>query len=66
MKKRSKRRKPDPLIKPKVNPELRGFELSINTFGEIQSTYKVDEINEFLTENLADKKLKNVPRGKKD
>ncbi len=41
----------------KVNPELSGFDIKINPFGEIQSNYKVDEINQFLNRNLEDKKL---------
>ncbi len=44
--------------KPKVNPELEGFELEINEFGEIISNYDVDKINEFLNKHVDDKKLK--------
>ena len=42
---------------PKVNPELEGFDIKINTFGEITSTMDIDKINEFLDKNVEDKKL---------
>lgn len=43
--------------KPKVHEELDGFEMKINTFGEITSNFEVDKINEFLNENVPDKKF---------
>ncbi|MTI31856.1 hypothetical protein [Xanthovirga aplysinae] len=45
-------------ISPKVNPELNGFEIKINTFGEIKSNYNIDKINEFLNKEVDDKKLR--------
>lgn len=45
--------------KPKVNPDLEGFDIKINSFGEIKSTYKIDKINQFLNQNVEDKKLIN-------
>ncbi|MEO9965186.1 MAG: hypothetical protein ABJF11_05335 [Reichenbachiella sp.] len=45
--------------KPKVNSELDGFEVNINSFGEIKSTMKIDELNQFLNKNVEDKKLKD-------
>lgn len=39
--------------------ELEGFDIKINEFGEIISSKQVDELNEFLNENVEDKKLKN-------
>ena len=44
--------------KPTVNEDLQGFDIKINEFGEITSNFKVDKINEFLNENVEDKKLK--------
>lgn len=44
---------------PKVNPELEGFEVNINSFGEIKSSLKIDELNQFLNKNVDDKKLKD-------
>jgi len=45
--------------KPKVNPELQGFDVEIDSFGEIKSNYNIDRINEFLNKNVEDKKLKD-------
>jgi len=44
-----------------VNPELEGFEIKIDSFGEIKSNLDIEKINEFLNRNLYDKKLKNLP-----
>lgn len=43
--------------KPDVHNELSGFDIKINEFGEIVSNFNVDKINEFLDENVEDKKL---------
>ena len=43
--------------KPEVHDELKGFDIKINEFGEIVSSFNVDKINEFLDENVDDKKL---------
>jgi hypothetical protein len=45
--------------KPKVHPELEGFEMSINSFGEITSTHSIDKLNEFLNRKVDDKKLRD-------
>ncbi len=45
--------------KPKVNKELQGFDITVNSFGEIKSTFDLDNLNKFLDENVEDKKLKN-------
>ncbi len=51
-KKKDKNKKPD------VHDELKGFDIKINEFGEIVSNFDVEKINEFLDENVEDKKLK--------
>ena len=56
---------------PKVNPELDGFDIKINSFGEITSTLSIDDINEFLNKHVEDKKLKDrddldLPTGEDD
>jgi hypothetical protein len=43
--------------KPEVHEELEGFDIKINEFGEIVSNFSVEKINEFLDENVKDKKL---------
>jgi hypothetical protein len=45
--------------KPSVNEELEGFDIRIDSFGEIKSTFDIDKINEFLNKNVEDKKLIN-------
>lgn len=44
---------------PKVNPELDGFNIKIDTFGEIKTNYDVDKINKFLNRHVDDKKLRD-------
>jgi len=44
--------------KPEMHPELEGFELSINEFGEIKTNMDLSKINEFLNRNVEDKKFK--------
>lgn len=44
---------------PKVHKDLEGFKMSINSFGEISSSFPIDRINEFLNQNVEDKKLKD-------
>ena len=45
--------------KPDVSKELEGLEISINSLGEIQSTYDIDKINDFLDSHVDDRKLKD-------
>lgn len=45
--------------KAKVHEELDGFELKIDSFGEIKSNLPIDKLNKFLNENVEDKKLKD-------
>jgi hypothetical protein len=43
--------------KPTVNPDLEGFNIEIDSFGELKTNYSIDKINEFLNKNVDDKKL---------
>lgn len=43
--------------KPTVNKELEGFNVEIDSFGELKSSFSIDKINEFLNKNVEDKKL---------
>ncbi len=54
-----KKKKSEASARPQVDPELKGFEIGINAFGEIQSNMDIDTINKFLDGHLADRKLKN-------
>jgi hypothetical protein len=43
--------------RPRVHKELDGFEVSIDQFGELKSNMKIEKLNEFLNQNVDDKKL---------
>ncbi|MFC0186139.1 hypothetical protein SAMN04515674_12367 [Pseudarcicella hirudinis] len=43
---------------PKVHKELDGFDIEINSFGEIKTAFDIDKINEFLNKHMDDKKLR--------
>jgi len=43
---------------PEVHKDLKGFDIKINTFGEIKSNIVVDKLNDFLNDNVDDKKLR--------
>ncbi|MEQ8925931.1 MAG: hypothetical protein RLO81_08970 [Fulvivirga sp.] len=43
--------------KPTVNKDLEGFNVEIDSFGELKTSYNIDKINEFLNKNVEDKKL---------
>lgn len=45
--------------KPRVHKELEGFDIKINSFGEITTSFDMDRINEFLNKNVDDKKLRD-------
>ena len=45
--------------KAKTNKELDGFDIKIDSFGEIKSNMKIDEINKFLNKTVDDKKLRD-------
>ena len=45
--------------KPNVHEELHGFDIKINSFGEMQSSFSVDKLNTFLNDNVEDKKLQS-------
>jgi hypothetical protein len=43
--------------KPRVHNQLDGFEVSIDQFGELRSNMPIEKLNDFLNENVDDKKL---------
>ena len=45
---------------PKVHKELDGFDININSFGEIHMSYDIEKLNEFLNDKIEDKKLKHL------
>jgi len=46
--------------KPQVNQELNGFDVQINEFGEIISTYNINKLNTFLDDKTDDKKFRGI------
>lgn len=40
-----------------VHEELNGFEININSFGEMESTLNIDKLNSFLNEKVQDSKI---------
>ena len=45
--------------KPSVHEELDGFDIKIDTFGEMKTSFDIDKLNNFLDANVKDKKLIN-------
>ena len=43
--------------KPEVHDDLKGFDIKINEFGEIKTNFEIDKLNDFLDENVDDKKI---------
>lgn len=56
-KKKPSAKAPKDAPKPRVHNELSGFEVSIDQFGELKSNMNIERINEFLNQNVDDKKL---------
>jgi hypothetical protein len=50
---------------PKVHKDLDGFDVTINSFGEIQMSYNIEKINDFLNSKVEDKKLKHLKENEK-
>lgn len=50
---------------PKVHKDLDGFDVTINSFGEIQMSYNIEKINDFLNSKVEDKKLKHLKEDEK-
>ena len=47
---------PKPSRKP-FHDKLEGFDIKVNTFGEIKTSFDIDKINKFLDEEVEDKKI---------
>ena len=54
-----KKTNPDENEKPRVHKELEGFDIQINSFGEITTSFDIDKINQFLNKTVNDKKLRH-------
>ncbi len=49
--------------KPKVHKNLDGFNIKINSFGEIESNLNTDKLNAFLDENMEGKEVEDPEDG---
>jgi hypothetical protein len=58
-KKKNPENEKDENEKPRVHKDLEGFDIQINSFGEINTSFDMDRINEFLNRNVDDKKLRD-------
>ncbi len=45
--------------KAKINPDLEGLSVNINSLEEVVTSYDIDKLNQFLNENVDDKKLRD-------
>lgn len=53
--------------KAKINPDLEGLSVNINSLGEVVTSYDIDKLNQFLNDNVDDKKLRDRnPDGNQD
>ena len=50
---------------PKKKIKIDKFDMGINEFGELTTTIRLEKINEFLNENVADKKLEEKEENEK-
>jgi len=52
--------------RPSFHESLKGFDIKVNSFGEMESTFEIDRINDFLNKEVHDKKLEtSAPHGTK-
>jgi len=45
---------------PESHDELKGFDIKIDEFGEVQTTIPIDKLNVFLNDKIEDKKLRSI------
>ncbi len=43
--------------RPPFHESLKGYDIRVNQFGEMESTFEIDKLNEFLNKEVHDKKL---------
>ena len=43
-----------------VHKDLEGFNIKIDPFGKLRTNFEIDRLNEFLNENIEDKKLNHL------
>jgi len=57
----AKRNKPKPPPKPEKKPgKLNEIDIQVNELGQIERNFDIDKINQFLNENVPDKKFEDT------
>jgi len=51
---------------PDVHPDLKGFDVELNRFGQVDMTISTDELNDFLDREVDDPKLKQWGFGEEE
>jgi hypothetical protein len=52
--------------RPSVHERLHGFDIRISPFGEMESTFEIDQLNQFLNEEVKDKKIGKKESGEEE
>ena len=52
--------------RPSFHEGLRGFDIRVNSFGEMESTFEIDKLNTFLNEKVGNKKLDNSDKSEEE
>ena len=52
--------------RPSFHESLQGFDIKVNSFGEMESTFEIDKLNDFLNKEVHDKKLETTAQKGKD
>lgn len=64
---RKKKKPADPKHnRPSFHEKLSGFDIRVNPFGEMESNFEIDQLNKFLNEEVADKKIGNKPEDEEE
>jgi hypothetical protein len=46
--------------KPSFHEGLEGFDIKVNSFGQMESSFDIEQLNEFLNKEIDDKKLSDT------
>ncbi len=66
MPRKKKNIEPPPSGRPPFHESLRGFDIRVNSFGEMESTFDIERLNDFLNKEVHDKKLDNPVNDEED
>jgi len=54
---KKKKTPPTKTSRPSFHERLKGFDIKVNEFGEMESNFEIDKLNQFLNEEVEDKKI---------